>query len=184
MKTQKGFTLIELLIVIGILAVLATMTALVLNPAELFKQARDSQRMSDFKAIEKAIAYVRTMATSDPTFSTQARHTGPGSLCGTVFGACNANAITLVNGTGWVGIDLTDAGAMQPPLTKLPVDPTNDNNYYYSYKGDNTNKTYEINTTFESAKYIPMMSTDGGGSINGSDPNLFYEVGTDPGLNL
>lgn len=42
LANRKGFTLIELLIVIGILAVLATAVIMVLNPAELLKQARDS----------------------------------------------------------------------------------------------------------------------------------------------
>jgi type IV pilus assembly protein PilA len=43
---KAGFTLIELLIVIGVLAILATVVVLVLNPTEMFKQARDSQRLS------------------------------------------------------------------------------------------------------------------------------------------
>jgi len=47
MKTKKGFTLLELLIVIGILAILSTTVVLVINPAELLKKARDSQRISE-----------------------------------------------------------------------------------------------------------------------------------------
>jgi len=35
----RGFTLIELLVVMGVLATLATAIVLVLNPAELLKQA-------------------------------------------------------------------------------------------------------------------------------------------------
>ena len=44
---KKGFTLIELLIVIAIIAILAVVVVLVLNPAELLRQSRDSQRLSD-----------------------------------------------------------------------------------------------------------------------------------------
>ena len=51
---KKGFTLIELLIVIAILAVLSVAVVLVLNPAELLKQARDSTRISDMAAINSA----------------------------------------------------------------------------------------------------------------------------------
>ena len=63
----KGFTLIELLIVITILAILATAVALVLNPAELLKQGRDSTRLSDLAVIQSALAlYVADVA--GPTF--------------------------------------------------------------------------------------------------------------------
>ena len=65
-KLKKGFTLIELLIVIGILAVLATVTVLVLNPAELFRQARDSQRLADLGAVRGALGlYVTTVSSPD-----------------------------------------------------------------------------------------------------------------------
>ncbi|MGC9603563.1 MAG: type II secretion system protein, partial [Minisyncoccia bacterium] len=45
-RPLTGFTLIELLVVIGILGTLATAVVLVLNPAQLLAQARDSTRLS------------------------------------------------------------------------------------------------------------------------------------------
>ena len=53
----KGFTLIELLIVIGIIAVLAVVVLLTLNPAELLRQARDSNRVSDLASLNSALSY-------------------------------------------------------------------------------------------------------------------------------
>ncbi len=52
---KKGFTLIELLIVIGIVAILAVVTILVLNPAELLRQARDAVRVDDLDTLNRAI---------------------------------------------------------------------------------------------------------------------------------
>ena len=54
-QSQGGFTLIELLIVIGIVAILATAVTLVLNPAEVLKQARDSTRIAELTSIYKAL---------------------------------------------------------------------------------------------------------------------------------
>jgi len=47
MKPSPSFTLIELVIVIGILAVLAAVVVIVINPAEYMKSTRDAQRMSE-----------------------------------------------------------------------------------------------------------------------------------------
>lgn len=52
---QKGFTLIEILLVLGILAILAGVVLVAINPARQFKQARDSQRVSNVNAILNAI---------------------------------------------------------------------------------------------------------------------------------
>ena len=41
---KKGFTLIEILVVIGIMAVLATIVIIAINPAKQFAQARNADR--------------------------------------------------------------------------------------------------------------------------------------------
>lgn len=52
---KKGFTLIEVLVVIGIIAILATIVLVAVNPTRQFKLARDSQRTSNVNAILNAI---------------------------------------------------------------------------------------------------------------------------------
>ena len=52
---QKGFTLIEILVVMGIIAVLATIVLVAVNPARQFAQARDTQRSSNVNTLLNAI---------------------------------------------------------------------------------------------------------------------------------
>ena len=54
-SAQKGFTLIEILVVIGIIAVLATIVLIAINPARQFAQARNTQRVSNVNAILNAV---------------------------------------------------------------------------------------------------------------------------------
>ncbi len=168
----RGFTLIELLIVIGILAVLATTVVLVLNPAQILAQARDSQRLSDLGSVKSAIALY--LATASSTSVAVGPRSTYAATC--AFGTCTVLG-SSVDGTGWVAVNLngTTGGSS---LSALPLDPSNSAIYQYAYKGDSTNLTFELDAVLESTKYIPMMSTDGGNSSS------YYEVGTDSGLDL
>ncbi|MBU3668344.1 MAG: type II secretion system protein [Candidatus Taylorbacteria bacterium] len=54
-KRKNGFTLLEVLMVIGILAILAGVVLVAVNPARQFKVARDSQRKANIQAILSSI---------------------------------------------------------------------------------------------------------------------------------
>ncbi len=53
--SQAGFTLIELIIVIGIIAILASMVLFIVNPVAQFQKANDARRKSDLSQIQKAL---------------------------------------------------------------------------------------------------------------------------------
>jgi len=53
--SKKGFTLIELLIVIAIIAILAAVVFVALDPLSRFQEARDSTRWSDVTAVLDAV---------------------------------------------------------------------------------------------------------------------------------
>lgn len=174
-KKDKGFTLIELLIVIAILAVLAVAVVVVLNPAELLKQARDSNRISDLASIDKALnLYFYDVAPTSFTATTTC--TSGTSFPGLGVSTCAQNSSASTTGSGWVPVDLEDISGGSP-LSRLPIDPVNNSDNYYAIKVSSTVGKFEINASMESIKY-----SNGGGSdaesTDGGNLSIWYEVGT------
>jgi len=55
MKNQKAFTLLEMLLVIAIIAILAGIVIIAINPGRQLAQARNAQRASDLRALHSAV---------------------------------------------------------------------------------------------------------------------------------
>lgn len=169
-KSLRGFTLIELLVVIAIVAVLATAVVVVLNPAQLVAQGRDSNRISDLSAINSAIAlYLSDYDSASFTSTAVCTATSTGGAHPATMTTSTVSTSTVVTGTGWVGVDFTDISAGSP-LSRLPLDPTNSSTYHYCFR-KTTSLTYEIDANMESTKYQSKESEDGGNN------SIWYEVG-------
>jgi len=200
-SSKKGFTLIELLVVIAIIAILAVVVVLTLNPAELLRQSRDSNRVSDFATLKSALSlyvidnanpnlassslgYAACYLSSIGVYATTTANCGTfttGHPSGNV--SSTAAVYRNSNSTGWLPVNFSQL-SYGSPLTSLPVDPTNNANYYYAYAATTTSGYFfELDTFMESKKYNAsgtndVVSTDGG------DNNLIYESGNIPKLNL
>jgi len=185
----KGFTLIELLVVIAILAVLSTVVVLVLNPAELIKQGRDSSRLSDMATLNSAISlFVFDQGSSSTAWtatSTCTAATSTGSPnCTTIRTDANTRK---VDGTGWVNLNFNSITSGSP-LSQLPIDPANGNTTCkrnggndarcaYAYNGSSTVGVYEIDALMESSKYFNGGAADVT-SKDGGNNDYIYEVGS------
>src|SRR5680860_44145 len=180
MKIKKGFTLLELLIVIGILAILSTTVVLVINPAQLLKKARDSQRISDLNTMKTAIAYYITETTT-PSIGTVSK-TFSDVATASCFGAASSTQALTTAGLGWIPINF-DGMTGGSPIGSLPPDPNktaigaSPGRYYVYGVLSATDYTFKLVANMESTYYSMTGDGDVETGDGGTNTSL-YEVGT------
>lgn len=156
---EGGFTLVELLVVVAIIAVLAGVVIVAINPAALLQKSRDATRLQDIENIHKAMS----LALADGEIQLTA--TGNCATCTTGTGT------QAVDGTGWVKFTIpTGKTGLAKYLPTLPNDPVNSASNVYTF--GSTTSGYELNTVLESPDNAAKMSTDGGNAAG------VWEIGT------
>lgn len=163
---EKGFTLIELLVVIAIIGLLSSVVLASLNTARM--KARDAQRISGLKEIQKALEMYYQDYGTYPGPPNQYYYSKTGSEtdgCGPADGWVQHGGI----GT-WCLLDT----ALIPYISKLPRDPlgnqtTNIYTYKYIYGSKLGPDMYGLSTILENSNSI---SQNDGGAYS-----TYFEIG-------
>ncbi len=123
---KNGFTLLELLIVIAIMAILTVVIFLVINPSEILKKSRDSQRISDLATLKKAIG-VYQVNNMNPKIAGINNYGCRGTIADTTwqptdyiyYSYPNDGVGTPITSKTLDGITFTTGGAYQVPTMSL-----------------------------------------------------------------
>lgn len=175
-KNQKGFTLIELLVVVAIIAILALILLLALNPVEMARRSRDARRLSDLGTVRRSI----DLTLADGKTSLPASYDS------------DVDSTTLVTNIG--GLDISKyisvipndpayvAGAaasetVQVITAACGTSTAQKNAIRYHFKTDATGSVYVLRAQLESTDNCQVIAGDG-------NNDGYYQIGTDPGLNL
>jgi prepilin-type N-terminal cleavage/methylation domain-containing protein len=190
---RKGFTLIELLVVIAIIAILAVVVVLTLNPAELLRQSRDANRVSDLATLNSAInlyitdqggsngfslgsSSVTYLSVPDPaattTAGTNCAGLGTNFTSGTYFDCSASSTYRNASGQGWIPINFSSISS-GIPFGSLPVDPVNatSSDLYYSYQTNGT--TFRLVASPESQKDTAAAGANPSMFTSGSNASLY-----------
>ena len=207
-KSQKtlrsSFTLLELLIVIAIIAILSAVVLVVINPSQLLKQARDSDRINDTTQLAKSINYllIDTMGSLDmdgPYHSDTCKGETNQTIYTSLIDASSTTCQTLINEgelasppSGWTyhcststevatktnglgWLPVNFTQAATLQLARLPLDPKNQSSNGLYYR-------YVCNAdsqTFDISTIIESKKYQTQAENDGGVADNGYEKGTD-----
>ncbi len=167
-SSRSAFTLIELLVAIALIAILAVVIVLALNPAQLLAQSRDANRLSDMATFKSVIDLYNTDQLGSVGYSlgnassVYISLSDPSSVCGAwnlpalstgyTYACSLATSSRLTDSSGWIPVNLSSMTSGSP-MSNLPIDPTNSSSsgLYYSYYTNGSQ--FEVTSLFESQKY-------------------------------
>ncbi len=191
-SARRAFTLIELLVVIAIIAILAVVVVLTLNPAQLLKESRDANRLSDAATLKNALSIysedvggnlgsssVAYISIPDPaatsTAGDQCQGLGLPAAASSTYHCASSSTFRNTNGIGWIPVNFAST-SIGSPISSLPVDPINttSSGEFYTYETNGTQ--WETTMALESSKYISTEASDGGPYTD------LYEQGTNLAL--
>lgn len=150
---RKGFTLIELLLVIGIIAVLAVVVFVALDPAKRFQDARNARRTTDVQSILSAVHQSIVDNKGALPFNT-----GLGEMqIGTSGSGCSLSTDSCSASSGGACLDLSSA--LSKYLKSIPTDPQS---------GTDAMTHYSISANADGIVTVTACDSEGGETISAS----------------
>jgi type IV pilus assembly protein PilA len=121
LNKKAGFTLLEILLVVGIIAILAGIVIIAINPSKQLATVRNAERKSDLKQLNNAITQFYIDKSYYPA-STTLSTTTLKEICNT--GSVSATT-TAVTGVTCASLGLINLSELVPTyITAIPTDPT------------------------------------------------------------
>jgi type IV pilus assembly protein PilA len=160
MKKRAGFTLIELLIVIGLIAILAGVVFVALDPFTRFRDARNSRRSADVASFASAVRVNQVDIGGRYMWALRS----PQITAGETYQISNATTTTACNTNCSAVTDADNCVNMQPLassgyLGSVPVSPNGSNAWSGAYTG------YYLRVNANSSLTVGACDVEGGSAI-------------------